>query len=437
MRVLDTNTLEFREFYDEDSLQGKYAILSHRWLPMDEGSEATYKEFRALCERPEAQWTASVRKVKTFCDIAKSKGLKWAWSDTCCTYLPRYLSLSLVRVCAGSLSRGALKQPVTLQNVTNFLNISGINKDSESELAESINSMWKWYAKSALCVVYLPDVPSLLPEDERQEKIKNSEWFKRGWTLQELLAPEHMTFFNQAWNPIGTRSELANLISEKTGIESQYFGNLNQIKQASAATRLSWAAGRRLTRPEDVAYCLVGIMGVYVTPRYGSGMEEAFRVLQIEFTKKNLDQSIFAWELGKSAKADEHYGLFAPSPDAFANTGKFQATKRSVWKYGWKITDQGLFSGVYHVSHVVPLVGKVKALKEDIAISIDAVDREGRVPRLQLRKRNGIFYRVNADKLSLDGRSDRAGRSMGWVHYKNFFLLPLSFDKQMNIALGR
>ncbi|KAF2798694.1 HET-domain-containing protein [Melanomma pulvis-pyrius CBS 109.77] len=391
MRLLNTTTLEFRDFFDD---KPQYAILSHRWLSADEGGEATYRDFVDLRQRPEAQWTASIRKVKTFCTIARSQGINWAWSDTCC-----------------------------------------INKDSESELAESINSMWQWYAKSAFCIVYLPDVPSAPSMEARQEAAMKSVWFTRGWTLQELLAPHHMTFFDRAWEPIGTRDELADRICRRTNIERRYFGNLYQIKQASAATRLSWAAGRTLTRPEDVAYCLVGIMGIYVSPRYGSGREEAFRALQMEFTKKYRDQSIFAWEI-PTASPDDHYGLFAPSPDAFAKTGNFNPSKHSVWAHlDWQVTDQGLLAGTYMANHIIPWIGTIQTMMNEIAISVDAVDENGRVPRLQLRKSNGVFYRVNAHELSLNGRKDIIGRSKIWGIYTFCLLIPFSWQKKLNIIL--
>jgi hypothetical protein len=243
-----------------------------------------------------------------------------------------------------------------------------------------------------------------------------------------------MTFFDQAWRPIGTRDELASLICQRTGIEKQYFGNLYLIKRASAATRLSWAAGRTLTRPEDVAYCLVGIMGIYVSPRYGSGKEEAFRALQVEFTKKYRDQSIFAWKI-PSALPDQHHGLFAPSPDAFATTGDIVPSRHSVFSSNWHITDQGLLLGSYCASHPVPWVCTVQTLLAEMDISIDAVDGAGRVPRLRLRKSDGVYYRVHTHELPLTGRSDTTGRSKAWGAYTFCLLLPFSWNKLMKIAL--
>jgi hypothetical protein len=42
--------------------------------------------------------------------------------------------------------------------------------------------MYRWYERSGVCYAYLQDVPSVA--------IAQSEWFTRGWTLQELLAPK-------------------------------------------------------------------------------------------------------------------------------------------------------------------------------------------------------------------------------------------------------
>ena len=57
-----------------------------------------------------------------------------------------------------------------------------IDKRDSVELAEAINSMYQWYRNSKICGVYLEDVP--------QKQLIDSEWFDRGWTLQELIAPK-------------------------------------------------------------------------------------------------------------------------------------------------------------------------------------------------------------------------------------------------------
>jgi hypothetical protein len=53
--------------------------------------------------------------------------------------------------------------------------------------------MYKWYWDAAICYAYLSDV-SASPGSEH--KLKSSRWFTRGWTLQELLAPDVVEFYD-------------------------------------------------------------------------------------------------------------------------------------------------------------------------------------------------------------------------------------------------
>ena len=67
------------------------------------------------------------------------------------------------------------------------------------------------------------------------------------------------------------------------------------ISAAPVAERLSWAANRDTTRPEDIAYCLLGLFGITLPLSYGEGGENAFYRLQEEIIKTTVDMSIFAW----------------------------------------------------------------------------------------------------------------------------------------------
>ncbi|KAH7184145.1 hypothetical protein BKA60DRAFT_602841 [Fusarium oxysporum] len=75
----------------------------------------------------------------------------------------------------------------------------------------SINSMYQWYMESGVCYVYLSDVSiSTSPSSTRHrgplssrlwtESFQKSQWFTRGWMLQELLAPRDLMFFDKDWN---------------------------------------------------------------------------------------------------------------------------------------------------------------------------------------------------------------------------------------------
>jgi hypothetical protein len=52
--------------------------------------------------------------------------------------------------------------------------------------------MFHWYQNAAKCYVYLSDVSTTW-----ESAFRASRWFKRGWTLQELLAPLLVEFFSE------------------------------------------------------------------------------------------------------------------------------------------------------------------------------------------------------------------------------------------------
>ncbi|KAK7437496.1 hypothetical protein VKT23_018567 [Stygiomarasmius scandens] len=193
-----------------------------------------------------------------------------------------------------------------------------IDKESSAELAESINSMFKYYAESSLCVAYISDVPGQLELSVRTEKLKQSRWFSRGWTLQELVAPPNVVFVDAEWTEIGFKSDMEGLIREATGISSE--GLCNPLSSnISVAAKLSWAARRETTREEDIAYCLMGLFQVNMPPLYGEGSYNAFLRLQLEIIKLSRDRSIFAWQA--SSNNLKHRGLLANSPHEFIDSG--------------------------------------------------------------------------------------------------------------------
>lgn len=81
-----------------------------------------------------------------------------------------------------------------------------------------------------------------------------------------------------------------------------------------------WAARRKTTRVEDIAYCLMGMFGIYMPMLYGEG-ERAFIRLQEEILKVTNDQSLFAWR-----STEEHGGILATSLAAFEMSGNIIST---------------------------------------------------------------------------------------------------------------
>lgn len=193
--------------------------------------------------------------------------------------------------------------------------------------------MYRWYQDAQVCYAYLSDVSGGRDKDPREDdsEFRRSRWFTRGWTLQELLAPEIVIFFDRDWDEIGTKSTLEGLVELITGIK-----HLSTItsESPSIAQRMSWAATRETTRVEDKAYCLMGLFGVNMPLLYGEG-KNAFLRLQLEIIRISNDESIFAWSDDGSNK-----GLLANSPAAFEHSGDILALYKPRPPYS--MTNNGL-----------------------------------------------------------------------------------------------
>jgi Heterokaryon incompatibility protein (HET) len=302
MRLLNTSSLEIENFLG--SKVPRYAILSHRWGD----DEVSLQEFRCLTEPDEGRrallqqvWNVpdskresqGFKKIKRVCAVALDHHYEWVWIDTCC-----------------------------------------INKESSAELSEAINSMFKWYMLAAICIAYLSDVrmSDAGVEDAEIQGLRpfvHSDWFTRGWTLQELLAPRRIEFLGADYELLGTKATLETELAMATGISSECIGGRKSIWDESVATRMSWAAHRTTTRTEDIAYCLLGIFSINMPLLYGEG-SRAFRRLQEEIIKSSDDQTIFAHTqaLHTSPKAlahnprnfASHYKVHAYLPVRFKNT---------------------------------------------------------------------------------------------------------------------
>ena len=350
MRLLDTSTIELKDFFGDDVPE--YAILSHRWGY----EEVSFQELGT----PKSHKKAGYSKILNACALAKSYGFKYIWIDTCC-----------------------------------------IDKSSSAELSEAINCMYQWYSKAYVCYAYLADI--LLPVEgiPASRKFVDSEWFKRGWTLQELLAPEEVIFFDKEWREIGTKRNLESIISTATRIHHKYLQGYSPgfNRTASIAEKMSWASSRTTSRPEDIAYCLMGIMNVNMPLLYGEG-EKAFLRLQEELIKVESDESIYAWNI-QGLSEGSATGILAPSPRHFAGCGNLVTINLpGLLHEPWSITNYGLAMTVAclerEVDHLV--MEGVSCYEVPIAC---AEDRNLAEPiRLCLCKDgNGIAWRIQGTDL--------------------------------------
>ena len=256
MRLLNTGNFEVKLF-GEDQVP-PYAILSHTWNE----EEVTLQDM----EGTDAANKKGYEKIKGCCSIASANGFEYVWIDTCC-----------------------------------------IDKASSAELSEAINSMYYWYQEAKVCYTYLADVPS-------KSKFSDSRWFTRGWTLQELIAPSSVIFFDEEWKKLGTKETLRQDVFDCTGIPIGILLGDDELETSSIAQRMSWAAKRKTSRIEDRAYCLLGIFGINMPLIYGE-RDAAFIRLQEEILRISDDHSLFAWK-----SLDNRGGLLASSPASFIDS---------------------------------------------------------------------------------------------------------------------
>jgi len=199
--------------------------------------------------------------------------------------------------------------------------------------------MFEWYQEAEVCLVFLPDMPS--PGDIGRD-LPRCRWFTRGWTLQELLAPGAVWFFDSAWEFMGEKRDraLRHLISDITAIpESLLVGSVG-LSDYSNSVRMSWAANHQTTRVEDIAYCLMGIFDIKMPLIYGEG-KKAFQRLQEEIVKSSGDASIFAWT-GKADgwEAPLYSGIYAESPAQFEHSD--HPPLRDAIVHGISVTNRGI-----------------------------------------------------------------------------------------------
>jgi hypothetical protein len=258
MRLLQYDSdgdFSLTEFFESDI--PKYAILSHRWG----AEEVTFKDMIDGTSKSKAGYG----KLRFCGEQAKCNGLQYFWVDTCC-----------------------------------------IDKTNSTELGEAINSMFRWYRNATKCYVYLADVsrPHSDLADVSNEPweltFRKSEWFTRGWTLQELIAPASVDFFSKEGELLGDKKSLEGHIHERTGIPVPALrGEL--LSKFSFKERFSWAENRVTTRSEDKVYSLFGIFDIYLSIIYGEGQQHAFRRLKNKANKR--------------AKEYEFHNLLKPSAE--------------------------------------------------------------------------------------------------------------------------
>ena len=229
-----------QERFAKDSIP-PYAILSHRWST-HEDDEITFKE---IAEGLHDKKKSGYKKLQFCSTQAKADGLHYFWVDTCC-----------------------------------------IDQSDQNELSVAIYSMFRWYQKAVKCYVYLADVYIGDRDDQsisaaKESALSRSEWFSRGWTLQELLAPEIVEFYTRDGVQLGDKSSLEEQIAKITEIPRIVLRG-RPLSDFTPEEIFSWVERRHTKKAEDKAYCLLGVFNVSMLLDYGEGEKLAFSRLYRE-----------------------------------------------------------------------------------------------------------------------------------------------------------
>ncbi|KAI1812802.1 heterokaryon incompatibility protein-domain-containing protein [Poronia punctata] len=351
MRLLNCATLELEEWVQSPP---RYAILSHTWSD----NEVTLEDMKDLSK---ARQMKGYAKIQATCQMAMSQGIRYAWIDTCC-----------------------------------------IDKSSSAELSEAINSMFALYQGSTVCYVFLSDYRHAPDFEMTEEDIVDSfktftdvergfsdplpltstqvdirlrirkalgkcRWFYRGWTLQELIAPRVVEFYDQNWFCFGSKLQLAPILSWITSIDEAVL-NGSPLDQVLVGRRMSWAANRQTRRVEDMAYCLFGIFDINLPLLYGEG-NKAFIRLQEEIVRSSNDLSIFAW----TATMSDHRAfrsLWASSPSEFKSC-RWLVKPAIEWNGGG---EYGMTSRGLRTLNMIRIVRGVQSRTGSYFLPLDCVD---------------------------------------------------------------
>ncbi|OTA99260.1 hypothetical protein M426DRAFT_325301 [Hypoxylon sp. CI-4A] len=311
MRLINTDSLKLHEFFGSD-VPRRYAILSHTWAK----GEVSFQDFQA----GRGPSLKGYDKILDACQQASRHYFQWIWVDTCC-----------------------------------------IDKTSSAELSEAINSMHQWYKDSFVCYAYISDLdashmdfPWSLSDDGERSHL--ARWFTRSWTLQELIAPPEIKFYDRDWREIGCRSDehIAEAVSKATRIPLDVIKGLGDLSKYSAAQKLSWASGRSCTRKEDAAYSLLGIFDISMPLLYGEG-DKAFTRLQEEILRETDDNSLLCWTVPvNSPRSWTLESVFAKSPDDFSDS---RNVRGHFYDSGFPsaVTNRGLQTHLHLTQRIFPV----------------------------------------------------------------------------------
>jgi len=235
-----------------------YVMLSHTW----DDNEPLFDDVFG-----NSVYVLQNEKLRKFCETIRDdyKSYQWSWSDTCC-----------------------------------------IDKKDRDVYQKSIRSMYKWYNNSALTLVLLADPSKSNPPNS--PSLEHNRWMFRAWTLQELLAPQVIRFYDHKWKLYlhddntnhktspNIKPELARAIGVNEDALIHFYPEMLPVRQ-----RLRLASTRQATVEVDIAYSLIGIFSSDIHVEYTREAEDALGLLLQEIVDRRRDVTVLDW-VGKPSK---------------------------------------------------------------------------------------------------------------------------------------
>ncbi|KAI6094847.1 hypothetical protein F5141DRAFT_1014544 [Pisolithus sp. B1] len=228
----------------------EYVMFSHIW----QGREPLFYDIitaKSIWNLPD---TPLNEKLHHFCKEMHRLGHNWAWSDTCC-----------------------------------------IDKTTTPILNQSLTSMYKWYMGSAAMLVFLADIA----HPSKPGDLMCSFWMTRAWTLQELLAPKVILFYDSEWktylgNASVNHKESPEIMRELADVIKIPCAMITTLSLGGLAIR-----EKLFYIPTDVAYSLIGMFKSDIRPDYGEGAFALGHLLE-EIMTCFGNVNLLAWS-GKSS----------------------------------------------------------------------------------------------------------------------------------------
>lgn len=328
-----------------------YAILSHTWGEQ----EVLFQDLQnhVSIRDMDSDLRCRYEKILFCAEQAKRDDLDYFWIDSCC-----------------------------------------IDKTNSQELQEAIISMFRWYQNAKKCYVYLSDVTDSMIGRDVGSALTGSRWFTRGWTLQELIAPNSVEFFSKEGTLLGDRDSLRDIIHEITKIP---LGALmgDAMSDFSTECRFSWTEGRQTKRDEDMAYCLLGIFDISMPVMYGeTGRKALSRLKDAIALKSNGGQeakllAIKDWITAPDPSTNHHKAIKQRQADTglwLLESKEFAKWKNSPASRLWLHGIPGCGKTILSSSIIEQLLQRCDGTNAVIAyFYFDFTDAQKRNPELMLR----------------------------------------------------